>query len=229
MVVEVACHSQVSIKLGEPLTARSTGTHARIVATMALSTARLPSADGSARGDGGGNVAALTIPSRCDQGLAPMRIAWSASSLTRVQQKHKVASPENGVHDLTLSSERMAARSPEATALCRSCGACYSFSRAWPRFTTEAGTARIAAAQGARRLGAVQAAAWTRPRASARRLFTHGAPFQARWSVGVFSTPSRAAGQARQGPATAISVAPTQGKAHPFASPGSRQQRRSSP
>jgi hypothetical protein len=35
---------------------------------------------------------------------------------------------------------------------------------------TVAGTARIAAAQGARPLGAVQAAAWTRPRASARRL-----------------------------------------------------------
>jgi hypothetical protein len=91
---------------------------------------------------------------------------------------------------------------------------------------TVAGTARIAAAQGARALGAVQAAAWTRPRASARRPFTHGARFQARWSV-LYAIPSHRAGPA--GLLIATTAATTQGKAHPFASPGSRQQRRSSP
>src|SRR6185503_18689156 len=43
--------------------------------------------------------------------------------------------------------------------------------------------------------GRVRAAAWTRPRASARRLFTHGATFQARWTV-LYAIPSRMAGRA---------------------------------
>ena len=38
---------------------------------------------------------------------------------------------------MTQGIERIAAGSPEAAALCRSCGACCSFSRDWPRFTTE--------------------------------------------------------------------------------------------
>jgi Fe-S-cluster containining protein len=38
---------------------------------------------------------------------------------------------------LTTSSESIAAKSPEVGSLCRSCGACCSFSRDWPRFTTE--------------------------------------------------------------------------------------------
>ena len=34
-------------------------------------------------------------------------------------------------------TEQIVATTPDASALCRSCGACCSFSRDWPRFTTE--------------------------------------------------------------------------------------------
>jgi uncharacterized protein len=39
--------------------------------------------------------------------------------------------------DLRKGTEGIAANLPDTTALCRSCGACCSFSRHWPRFTTE--------------------------------------------------------------------------------------------
>jgi uncharacterized protein len=38
---------------------------------------------------------------------------------------------------LRKGTEGIAANLPDTTALCRSCGACCSFSRDWPRFTTE--------------------------------------------------------------------------------------------
>ena len=34
-------------------------------------------------------------------------------------------------------TEELAANLPDTTTLCQSCGACCSFSRDWPRFTTE--------------------------------------------------------------------------------------------
>jgi small subunit ribosomal protein S21 len=77
-------------------------------------------------------------------------------------------------------------------------GRCPSDGGLSPGPKTAAGTARIAAAQRARALGAVQAAASTRPCASATRLFTHGAPFQARWSV-LHAIPSPMAGPAGAG------------------------------
>jgi len=43
----------------------------------------------------------------------------------------------NGVQDLTTNSESSTAKLPETASPCRSCGACCSFSRDWPRFTTE--------------------------------------------------------------------------------------------
>ena len=81
---------------------------------------------------GGGNVGALTVASRCDQCLRADPSTGSPSAqLNRKSRRRKWG------YDLMTGSESVAAKSPEAASMCRSCGACCSFSRDWPRFTTE--------------------------------------------------------------------------------------------
>jgi uncharacterized protein len=85
--------------------------------------------------DAGGNVGALTVPSRCDQRLCADPYCLSTGSLPA--QLNRKSRCRKWVYDLTTGSESIAAKSPEAASMCRSCGACCSFSRDWPRFTTE--------------------------------------------------------------------------------------------
>jgi uncharacterized protein len=85
-------------------------------------------------GDIGGGNAALTIPSRCDQRLRAVLVDKRPND-SSAEAKSRVTG--NEVHELTRGSESIAAKSPQAASLCRSCGACCSYSRDWPRFTTE--------------------------------------------------------------------------------------------
>lgn len=87
-------------------------------------------------------MVSLTKRRRFDESVAmfnvstPIRVTGRQAAQRQLSRSEKLRR-RNGVHDLTTSSESIAEKSPEAASPCRSCGACCSFSRDWPRFTTE--------------------------------------------------------------------------------------------
>ena len=78
----------------------------------------------------------LTIPSRCDQrpSTSPLGLADKLLNDSPAEADGRVAKIGAYLRNAVRAFQE---NSPEKSSTCQACGACCSFSRHWPRFTTE--------------------------------------------------------------------------------------------